>query len=190
MDKKSLSKLMRENFQTMTAFNQNNISILSSIPNLQEFKDDALGHNVSTQVTKEIAQGILQRCNKSTQDLDYFEEYTLVIYTDYFQRVDRTSSNKSWLSDKQAKFDNLEVQVKLILGKGIKKEFTPNIISLVNKSVLVSTNRGVLELVRESPVTSPVSIKAKNPDSNVLIMSLNENYNTLYTEVLNFIGLG
>lgn len=189
MDKKSLSKLMRENFQTITAFNQNNISILSSIPNLQEFKDD-LGHNVNTQVTKEIAQGILQRCNQSTQDLDYFEEYTLVIHTDYFQRVDRTSSNKSWLSDKQTKFDNLEVQVKLILDKRIKKEFRPNIISLVNKSVLVSTNRGVLELVKESPVTLPVSIKAKNPDSNVLIMSINENYNTLYTEVLNFIGLG
>lgn len=189
MDKKTLSKLMRENFQTMTAFNQNNISILSSIPNLIEFKD-VLGHNVSTQITKEIAKGILQRCNQSTQDLDYFEEYILVIYTDYFQRVDRTSSNKSWLSDKQAKFDNLEVQVKLILDKRIKKEFRPNIISLVNKSVLVSTNRGVLELVKESPVTSPVSIKAKNPDSNVLIMSINENYNTLYTEVLNFIGLG
>ena len=43
---------MRENFQTMTAFNQNNISILSSIPNLQEFKD-VVGHNVSTQITKE-----------------------------------------------------------------------------------------------------------------------------------------
>lgn len=190
MDKRTLTNHLSENYDIIKSITDYNLSFLNFRESMKE-EDDSLtnSHGITIEISKGNAINILRKLssNQNIILLDDFTTYHLRIFTTLFPRIEKVKTEDYWLLEKQMNYDILQVSVKILMGNKIVDDFKPNVIPIVEKSVLFETSRGILTVIKESLIGNHYKENYKKPDEKLLLDLYKNCYHQLYSEILGII---